>query len=89
MDPFEQLQQQFVASFEAKATALEQALAENNVQALTVKLHQLAGSSGSYGFADMAQLCADIETMAQQATDLNPAITSHTQRLIQLLRQPG
>jgi len=87
VDPFAQLKQQFVSSFAEKADALQLALEQTNVQALTVKLHQLAGSSGSYGFDELAEICAGLESMTQNTTELNSQIKAQTVQLIQLLRQ--
>jgi HPt (histidine-containing phosphotransfer) domain-containing protein len=69
----EALRKQYLASFEDKISRMEQALAGNDRPVLTQLIHQLAGSSGSYGFADMASLCADIEEQLLNRKDNSPA----------------
>lgn len=76
-----------MASFTDKANALEAALVQKDLPALTVKLHQLAGSSGSYGFVELSERCALIEGMAQETGQLSQAIEQQTIELIQRLRQ--
>ncbi len=62
---FEQLKQQFLGSFEAKIENLKNALVNQDAQALTLAVHQLAGSSGSYGFDSIAGLCSEIEILVE------------------------
>ncbi len=84
---FEQLKNQFIGSFKDKVQQLNAALETNNFQALTVQVHQLAGSSGSYGFNEVADLCSEIEAMAQNKTTIDQQISARTQLLIQLMER--
>ena len=82
---FEQLKKQFLASFEAKSAHLEQALEQQDLETLTVSIHQLAGSSGSFGCDDISELCIEIESMIH---DESTASTTHKKihELIKLMR---
>lgn len=84
---FEQLKHQFLASFDTKIAALEHALETQNAQALTAFTHQLAGSSGSYGFDDISALAIQIESLTQHQTSLDINSQEKTQQLIQLMKQ--
>ena len=81
---FDQLKQQFLASFESKISNLNKALEDQDTQALTLAVHQLAGSSGSYGFADISQLCGEIERLAHDHS-IDAKIQQQTQLLIELM----
>jgi len=84
----EELKQQFLASFETKISHLEQALEEQDTQALIVSAHQLAGSSGSYGYEDIADLCCEIESMNTVLEDsIDLKTLQKTRQLIQLMQQ--
>lgn len=84
---FEQLKRQFLASFAAKIDSLKAALESQNTQALTVQVHQLCGSSGSYGFDHIANLCADIESEAIDLNRINESMIDKTEQLIDLMEQ--
>ncbi len=83
----EQLQQKYLASFADKIVALKTALEQDDVQALNVQLHQLAGSSGSYGYAKISELCTEIENLILNMVEINPTITAKTTQLVSLLEQ--
>ncbi len=74
-----------MASFEDKILHLEKALAEQDAQALSVSIHQLAGSSGSYGFDHVSQLCGDIETLIEDSS-IGTIAQEKTLQLIQLMK---
>ena len=57
LDKFEQLKKRYIFSFEQKKTDLNSAWNENNIRNLESLLHKLAGSSGSYEFNHLSQLC--------------------------------
>jgi len=59
----EALQQKYLASFNDKIELMEQALAGHDRQVLIQKVHQLAGSSGSYGYETLSACCTQIEEM--------------------------
>ncbi len=79
---FEQLKQKYVASFDEKVTFIKQALESNDTQALTVLVHQMVGSSGSYGFDGICSLCAEIESMILESNHINKEISQKTTELI-------
>ena len=81
----EQLKQQFLASFEVKIAHLKQALENQDSQALTIAVHQLAGSSGSYGFEQISELCCDIESLVHDHS-IDAMVQEQTQQLIKLLK---
>ncbi len=81
---FDQLKQQFLASFEVKISNLNKALENHDTQALTLAVHQLAGSSGSYGFADISALCSEIECLMHEH-DTDAKIQEKTRQLIKLM----
>ncbi len=83
----EQLKQKFLSSFEEKISTLETALERQDVQALTVQVHQLAGSSGSYGFAEISAMCSEIEMLAQEQEDMSALLVNKSHELIKLLEQ--
>ena len=81
----EQLRQRYLASFRLKIDTLKGALENQDFQALIVQVHQLAGSSGSYGFQDISALCCDIETIGEAQHGINQSMIEKTRELIQLL----
>jgi len=81
-----------LASFEAKIVHLQQALEGQDAQALILAVHQLAGSSGSYGFDSIAELCSEIETLVdtdsiepQTKNSIEPQTKNKTHQLIMLM----
>ena len=82
---FEQLKQQFLDSFEAKIENLKNALENQDAQALTVSVHQLAGSSGSYGYDGISELCSVIETLVHDDDSIDSTTQEKTQLLISLM----
>ncbi len=81
---FEQLKQNFLASFRVKIEQLRNALENQDAQALTVSVHQLAGSSGSYGFDAISELCSEIEFLVHDHS-IDSKIKAKTQQLISLM----
>ncbi len=57
MDKFEQLKRRYISSFEQKQTDIRNAWNKKGVKELEGLLHKLAGSSGSYEFHHLSQLC--------------------------------
>jgi len=82
---FEQLKQQFLSSFELKIAHLKNALENQDTQALTVAVHQLAGSSGSYGFDAISELCSEIESMVHDDDSINSITQEKTHQLIKMM----
>lgn len=57
LDKFEQLKRRYISSFGQKQTDLNGAWNERAIGKLERLLHKLAGSSGSYEFDQLSQLC--------------------------------
>ena len=57
LDKFEQLKKHYISSFEQKKVDLDGAWQEKDIGRLESLLHKLAGSSGSYEFNHLSQLC--------------------------------
>lgn len=76
---------QYRASFPDKARTLEAALKSGDLAALTTLIHRLAGSSGSYGFETLSELCQNTENQIQLEqtipNDLVQAIIDHLHSL--------
>lgn len=83
---FEQLKKQYINSFDTKVKNLKQALEDENLQALTFLVHQLAGSSGSYGLVDISELCSNIESMLLNQTEINATVDKKVRLLIELMK---
>ena len=84
---FEQLKIQFLASFENKMEILKNALEQQDAQALTVSVHQLAGSSGSYGFDAISELCSEIESLVHVNNVIDSSTQEKTQQLIKMMTE--
>ena len=56
-DKFEELKKKYTGSFGQKQKDIKSAWDENNFKELESLLHKLAGSSGSYEFLKLSQLC--------------------------------
>ncbi|MCX7552988.1 Hpt domain-containing protein [Marinicella sp. S1101] len=82
---YEALKQKYVASFTTKSEQINQALGCSDIQALTVLVHQMAGSSGSYGFDQISALCIQIEDLILKTHNINPAVEQKCQQLLTLL----
>ncbi len=82
---FEQLKHKYVSSFDEKVAQLQQALATQDSQALTVLIHQMAGSSGSYGFNEISLCCQEIEELLHDDDQLTETVIQKTNDLITVL----
>jgi HPt (histidine-containing phosphotransfer) domain-containing protein len=56
------LVEEFVNSLADRATELRQAYEQLDWDYLTTLAHQLKGAGGSYGYAELSELCATMET---------------------------
>lgn len=83
----EVLRQKYRASFTDKVNQLNTALAENNRQVLMQKVHQLAGSSGSYGFDELATCCAHIEEQLMNSDHADTQLHDLLQPLLEMMTQ--
>ena len=83
----EVLRAKYRASFTDKVKQLESALAADDRQVLIQKVHQLAGSSGSYGFDELAECCADIEESLMSADQADEPLDSLLAPLLKLLNE--
>ena len=77
---FEELKKNYLASFDDKIYNIEQALENANFQVLSTLIHQLVGSSGSYGLIELSEHCSLIEQQLQTSSD-----TELSQTISQLL----
>lgn len=82
---YEALKQKYVASFKAKSEQINQALGCADIQALTVLVHQMAGSSGSYGFTQISALCMQIEEQILNDHEITPSVNEQCRQLLELL----
>ncbi len=83
---FETLKKNYLSSFDDKINKIENALESSDIQVLSTLVHQLTGSSGSYGYADIADQCSKIEHLLGTSSDferLNEAV----KKLTQLMQQ--
>jgi len=55
------LRKRYLGSFPDKIAALRQARAAEDCDTVVNLLHQLAGSSGSYGFPELSRMCLALE----------------------------
>ena len=60
----------FVGDLPDRATGIEQALREGDLQALTKLVHQLKDSAGTFGFLPVAQAAQAVEQRAAEEDDL-------------------
>jgi len=66
---FEKIKQKYITSFAQKQNDLEKAWGKKDISLLHSLLHKLAGSSGSYGFKELSDLCQ--EAMKYTRDDFN------------------
>ncbi len=84
---FEQLKQEYIASFQDKIARIKLALEDNDSQALRFIIHQLAGSSGSYGFSRILVRCLEIEDLTVDHPPIDETLRDKTQQLLDLMQQ--
>jgi signal transduction histidine kinase/DNA-binding NarL/FixJ family response regulator len=80
---------QFIEHLPAQVAQIECMLRERSVGELARAVHQIKGTAGMYGFADVSELAARAEALARGAAaeeDLEP-ITQEVERLVWLIRQ--
>jgi HPt (histidine-containing phosphotransfer) domain-containing protein len=82
----EELKKNYLASFDAKISKIEQALESRDFQVLASLIHQLVGSSGSYGFTEVSEHCSSIELKLLSSTDSKNDITPSIDKLLVLMR---
>lgn len=81
-DSLRELQEQYLASFEAKCSRLKQALKDQNHRQLYDLAHRLTGSLGSYGFDDLSKLSAQLENQLDQSSQLSKPSQKLAKQLI-------
>ncbi|MEZ5473353.1 MAG: Hpt domain-containing protein [Marinicella sp.] len=84
---FEELKKKYIASFEEKIHRMEQALEQKDVQVLATLVHQIAGSSGSYGLTELSDFCLIIEQKILNKEDYDSDIQPEINNLIKKLQQ--
>ncbi|WP_425462167.1 Hpt domain-containing protein [Marinicella litoralis] len=82
------MKQNYLSSFTDKINKIENALESSDIQVLSTLIHQLIGSSGSYGFTTISTLCIEIEAqlLNLSSTD-NPKLQTDVKRLTQLMHE--
>lgn len=86
-DPLEQLRIKYLSTFEDKYLKIKKALDEKDHATLSYLIHQLAGSSGSYGFQRISDACSNLEQELLKEPSINPISQSLTSQLLNLLNQ--
>ncbi len=66
-----ELIEMFVEDLPKRAAALEQALREGELSALSRIAHQLKGAAGGYGFPTITEAAAELEQCAKASSDLS------------------
>jgi HPt (histidine-containing phosphotransfer) domain-containing protein len=79
---FEQLKQKYLSSFEDKMKLIENALESSDVQVLSNLIHQIAGSSGSYGLTELSEHCLMIEEKLIADADFTTEIVPSVKTLL-------
>lgn len=87
IDPFEQLKNRYLSSFEDKYLLIKKALDNKDHPTLCYLIHQLAGSSGSYGVDDVCEACTHLEQLLQQNETVNKTVQHKTIELLELINQ--
>jgi HPt (histidine-containing phosphotransfer) domain-containing protein len=67
---------EFVEELPKRLAAIEQALADANLNALKRLTHQLKGSAGGFGFAPITQAAKRVEQQATSGADIESLRTS-------------
>lgn len=76
-----------MSSFEDKIFKIETALESSDIQVLSTLIHQMIGSSGSYGYIEITQQCTKIEQQILQSPVINSNLISEVNHLTQLMSQ--
>ena len=83
----EALKQKYLASFEEKILRIKSALESSDSQVLSTLIHQLAGSSGSYGFTELSELCIEIEQLIIEQQVLDAKLSSRIESLLAMMKK--
>lgn len=87
-DRFEQIKKKYEATFSQKHSDLNAAWEIRDFSQLHGLLHKLAGSSGSYGFSDISQLCQQsMKIIGTETVTDQPLLEQHFKKLFSLLQQ--
>lgn len=82
-DILKQLKQKYIKSFEQKHIDIRSAWVEKDFSQLQHLLHKLAGSSGSYGFSHLNELCVQAETIIkEEPNDNDSKLTSIIEQIL-------
>ena len=76
----------YVRLLPQRVAALEQLLADQQLESLGDIAHQLKGSGGGYGFAPITALAAAVEQSVKENADLS-AIGTRVAKLIEYIEQ--
>ena len=87
-DRFEQIKKKYVATFLQKHSDLNAAWEKKDFSQLHELLHKLAGSSGSYGFSDISQLCQQsMKLVGTETITDEQLLEQYLKELFSLLQQ--
>lgn len=84
---FTELKQKYIDSFEDKINQIERALELSDTQALATLIHQIAGSSGSYGFNELSENCLTLEEKMISGADFETELKPDVQSLVQTMQK--
>ena len=76
---------EFASELPARIAKLEAHLAANDMRALQTLAHQLKGAGGGYGFPQITELAASLESALKQGLE-SPVIKDRTAALCAMLR---
>ncbi len=83
----EALRKKYLASFEDKSIRIKSALESSDIQVLSTLIHQLAGSSGSYGFSELSDQCLELEQMIIDGKSLTGEVKQAVDNLLTKMEQ--
>lgn len=70
-EKYQRLVKRFVDSLPQFLTDIEQAFQANDSAEIKAQIHRLKGVSGNYGFPQLSELCASIETEVKNNAELD------------------
>ncbi|MCB1583387.1 MAG: Hpt domain-containing protein [Xanthomonadales bacterium] len=83
----EELKKKYVATFEDKTKRLSHALEVSDLQVLSTLIHQLAGSSGSYGFITLSEQCLKVEQILLESMKITAHCSEQLEKIIKMMEQ--
>ena len=84
---FETLKKNYLSTFEDKISQIEAALENSDFQVLFTLIHQLAGSSGSYGYTALSEHCSVTEALLMSGFESNSSIKPAIIKLLAMMNE--